>query len=238
MLSSGMCIQAQYADGISALHYSNSEGEKAATTYIYNGLGTPYKAVWELTDGSRWSLNYHEFDSTGNMVRKYREFSDSVTIEQTFHYHPGGRLVSETFSRSDGTRGSVNYEYREGKLHKAVCNRMNGWFSGEIRYQYGDSEMKDSAILVMEGYRVGNIMYEYDGRKRLRKEVWQFSSHGFTQTLLYQYKEDDCIPYGSANVFFRRGCYPVVRSEQYDFNGEGGGPSYYEYSEENQVPEL
>ena len=227
-------LSAQYADGIYTLHYTNSAGEQGVTTYIYNGRVTPYKAIWELKDGSRWSENYHEFDSQGKLARKYREFSDSLTIDQSFIYNSNGELVHETFSRSDGVTGEVDYLYDNGRCLKAVCRGLNGWFFGEIQYHYGESGMKDSATLVMEGNRAGNVMYGFDSKERLEKEVWTFSA-GFTQTFLYGYIETGCLPYRSSNVFIRPGCHNVVKTEKYDYNGEGGGPSHYDYGEDNRL---
>jgi YD repeat-containing protein len=229
-----MQLSAQYASGISELHYTNSAGETGITTYIYNGRDTPYKAIWELSDGSRWSVNYHEFDTLGNLVRKYREYSDSITSTQTYTYNENGQLIRETFNRSDGVTGNVEYIYANGRCRKADCMGLNGWYSGDIEYRYGDSDMKDSAILVREGNRIGIIRYEYDSENRLLTEVWSFST-GFTQTFRYNYREPGCRAYRSSNVFIRPDCRWNVSKEEYDFNGQGGGPSYYEYADDNRL---
>jgi hypothetical protein len=68
----------------------------------------------------------------------------------------------------------------------------------------------------------------------LDKEEWVFNS-GFSQTFRYTYLECDCIPYRSSNVFIRPSCTRVIKKELYDFNGEGGGPSYYEYDKNNRL---
>ena len=135
-------VHSQYENGILRLGYSNNSGEKGFTTYIYNGKPNPYKAIWELKDGSRWSVNYHEFDSEGNMISKHREFSDSLITDQEFVYNSDGKITSETFSRSDGVNGKVDYFYKDGRMGYADCKGLNGWFYGKIKYMYSNNTAK------------------------------------------------------------------------------------------------
>ncbi len=229
-----MQLSGQYETGIHKLLYTNSQGEKGFTTYIYNGRETPCKAIWELADGSRWSVNHHTFDERGHLVERSREFSDSVTSRQRFTYNQAGRLVHETFSRSDGVVGEVEYRYTGDRCIKAICNGLNGWFFGEIIYHLNEEGERDSASLVMKGNRVGFIRYRLDETGRIDHEVWTFSS-GFTQSFTYNYLEKGCTAYRSSNALLRTTCSKVVRQEQYDYNGQGGGPSYYEYDSQNRL---
>lgn len=227
-------LQAQYEPDLLTLGYINSSGEKGLTTFIYNGRDLPYKAIWELADGSRWSVNYHVFDQNGNLIEKRREFSDSLTTHQVFTYNHKGQLVHETFSRSDGTEGEVDYTYMDRLCMTASCRGLNGWFFGEIRYYYDQEGHKDSALLFTGGKQAGRVNYNYDTEERLRMEQWDFNS-GFSQTLSYSYLERDCISYRSSNVFIMPSCNRMVKKELYDYNGQGGGPSYYEYDLENRL---
>jgi antitoxin component YwqK of YwqJK toxin-antitoxin module len=229
LLMLSMHLPAQYAKDLYKLHYSNSTGEQGVTTYIYNNRPSPYKAIWELMDGSRWSVNLHDFDPQGKLLRRSRKFSDSLTSLQTFRYDENGKLLGETFSRSDGIEGRVDYLIEDGICHTAICKGLNGWFFGEIHYHYGHDGIRDSATVVMKGNRVGNILYESDEKERLLIEIWKFNT-GFSQTFRYEYLKSDCVAYQSSNVFIRPSCDRVVRKEEYDYNAQGGGPSYYEYT--------
>ena len=89
------------------------------------------KAIWELEDGSRTSLNFYEHDADGNLINKYREFSDSLTSNQIYNYNDDGKLLVEYFQRSDSISGTVTYEYdSDGNLFKANCDGLAGWFFG------------------------------------------------------------------------------------------------------------
>lgn len=224
----------QYQPDILRLNYQDSGGEKGFTTFIYNGMKTPYKAIWELADGSRWSVNYHTFDEIGNMVRKYREFSDSIIVEQTFGYNRDNRLIHETFSRSDGIRGEVDYIYAEGRLDRAECRGYNGWFHGLITYNYSSEGLRTTADLTINERKVGMIAYEYDRAGRLLTETWSFDT-GLTQLYGYEYTDTGCLLYSSANVFINNRCSWVVEEENYDFSGRGGGPSYYTYDDSGKL---
>jgi len=227
-------LSGQYEDGIHRLYYTDTGGEKGFTTYIYNGRSIPYKAIWELADGTRWSENLHQFDSAGHLISRFRMFSDSMTSRQEFYYNEAGALERETFERSDGVRGQVDYLHEDGKMIAAICRGLNGWFFGKITYYHGNSGLKDSATLVMEGTRAGTIQYSYDSTGRLEEEIWAFTN-GFTQLFTYEYIESGCTAYRSSNVFIPASCTAVVREEHYDYNGEGGGPSCYEYDGENRL---
>ena len=224
----------QYEPGMLTLIYKNNAGEKGLTTYIYNRQELPYKAIWELEDGSRWSVNYHAFDSLGNMIRKYREFSDSLTSEQEFKYNENNQRISESFRRSDGVEGEVSYVYEDGLRVNADCKGLNGWFHGTIEYIYSGSSRPDSARLMSDDQIIGGIYYHYDHSHRLDREIWEFHS-GFRQTFEYTYPNDEDVIYRSSNVFIRPHPEWIVNKEAYDYSGQGGGPSYYEYDSENRL---
>jgi hypothetical protein len=226
----------QFQNNILRLDYSDTSGEEGFTTYVYNGKPHPYKAIWELKDGSRWSVNYHEFDSNGNMIRKYREFSDSITTLQEFYYNSDNKLARETFLRSDGVSGTVNYLYSENRLSTADCKGLNGWFHGTIIFKYRQREEKPfSAILQKDGEDIGNITYRYNN-SQLETETWTFRT-GFIQNFVYSYIDSNNIHYKSSNVFIRDNYPWVVSEENYDYSGQGGGPSYYTYDENGKLLE-
>lgn len=234
LLAGYLNISAQYADGLLKLSYNDSSGEVGFTTYIYNGLKLPCKAIWELANGTRWSVNYHEFDSNGNMVRKYREFSDSLTTLQTFSYNGQNQLIHETFSRSDGIEGSADYIYEKGICIYADCKGYNGWFTGRINYRYDHSGIKESAGLERDSLIIGTIDYSKDISGRIISEVWTFTS-GFRQTYIYQYQDNNCTQYRSSNIFIRPSCSWRITEENYDYSGQGGGPSYYKYGDSGSL---
>ncbi len=227
-------LNAQYEPGMLRLIYKDSSGEKGVTTYIYNGRKNPYKAIWELEGGSRWSINTHVFNPAGKLIEKHRAFSDSLSTDQFFKHNSNGQLIHETFSRSDGLKGEIDYLYRDSICFKAICKGLNGWFFGEIHYAYGPEGQKDSALLLVKGEHAGIITYSYDQNKRLKQEVWQFFS-GYTQNFVYEYPDSDCILYRSSNIWVRPSCKSKIIREVYDYNGHGGGPSFYEYDEEGRL---
>jgi len=79
------------------LHYSNSTGENGLTEFKYNESGLMHQANWGLLNGNRSSLNYYAYNLNGQIIMKYREFSDSLISTQTFDYDVNGNLISEQF---------------------------------------------------------------------------------------------------------------------------------------------
>ena len=171
------------------LHYENLSGEKALTTFKYNDDGIMYEAYWELLDGPRSSYNYYTYDGKGNLVNKYREFSDSITSTQLYEYDENGKLISEQFNRSDGVIGNTNYEYNKyEKLVKANCDGLAGWFYGVIIYEYDVNERKTKGIIEKDEKRIGTVYFEYDMAGNLLKEYWEFPA-SWSQTFIYEYEE-------------------------------------------------
>lgn len=234
MLIIELPVSAQYYPDLHRLYYSNSAGEKGITTYIYNGKSLPCKAIWELEDGSRWSENLHTFDENGNMIRKTRTFSDSLTSENTCSYDGQGNLLEERFRRSDGFQSRVVYIFREDRCIKALCEKHQGWFSGEILYHYDPYGTQDSASLFAHKQYIGRITCHYNPSGQVEKEVWQLLQ-GFQQVFRYEYLDRDCIPWRSSNAFIQSSCRWRISAEEYDFNGENGGPSHYEYGEDGSL---
>ncbi|MCP4724222.1 MAG: hypothetical protein GY863_04265, partial [bacterium] len=224
-------------DRLLYLHYENSSGEKGKTTFLYDEDGVNYKARWELLDGSRYSFNYHTYDDQGNWIGKYREFSDSLTSNQDFVYDSNNNKMSESFSRSDGVKGNADYEYdSSGRLVRADCKALNGWFVGIIEYEYDESGIRTGASLKNDGQTIGSIVYTYNEENDLSKEYWSFSN-GFSQTFNLEYEVPPSKPvsYTSSNVFIANteNFRPV--KENYDYSNEGGGPSHFQYDENGRL---
>ena len=120
---------------IKKLHYENSSDEKGLTTFEYDIYGTMHKAKWELLDGSRNSENYYTYDTKGNLIQKYREFSDGITSNLAYQYDENNNLINEVFERSDGVKGTVTYKYENnGKRFNASCNIVTACFHIIINY--------------------------------------------------------------------------------------------------------
>jgi len=170
------------------LHYENLSGEKGLTTFFYNEKGVMNQAHWELLDRSRSSENYYTYDDEGNLIKKYREFSDSITSTQLYKYDDDRKLISEHFNRSDGVTGTTDYEYdKYDKLIKAICNGLAGWFYGVIAYEYDADDIKCKGIIEKDEERIGIIYYEYDEAGNLIKEYWEFPG-SWSQTFMYEYE--------------------------------------------------
>jgi YD repeat-containing protein len=220
------------------LYYENASGENGLTTFDYDDSGNISIAVWELTDGSRNSLNFYDYDETGQLLRKYREFSDSLTSSQTYRYDKNGNLITEYFERSDGRSGVTNYEYDDsGRQVRAVCDGLNGWFHGIINYEYDESGRKINADIIQKGKHTGIIHYSYNENDNLMKEHWDFSGK-WSQTFIYEYEKcPDKIPdfYTSSNAFIQDpGKFRVIK-ETYDFSNKTGGPSQYTYDQNGKL---
>ena len=170
------------------LHYTNSTGEKGLTTFEYDINGLMYKALWELADGTRCSINYYSYDKNGNLVKKYREFSDGIISNQIYKYDKDGNLKEESFWRSDSVTGIVIYSYNEAaKLVEADCKGMNGWFYGNIEYKYDNNGKKATAELKNDEGQIGTVSFSYDSNNNLSEEIWTFDS-GFRQEFIYEFE--------------------------------------------------
>lgn len=174
------------------LNYENKSGEKAFTNFIYNAEGFLIKAKWKLTDNSRSGINSYKYDEKGNIIGKYRTFSDSITISQTFEYNRSSKLLIDNFERSDGTIGTTEYKYNnDGNLLKAVCNKLDGWFTGIITYDYNENGDISKGNLLQNNIVIGTITYHYNQDGILIKEYWDFPEI-WNQTFIYEYNYFDC----------------------------------------------
>lgn len=228
----------QNKDRIIRLYYTDSSGEEGLTTFEYDHNGLMYKALWELTDGSRCSVNYYSYDEKGSLVKKYREFSDGIISTQLFIYDKKNNLIEEYFERSDSITGKVNYNYDDtGKLINADCKGLNGWFYGLINYKYDNKGKKIKAELSNEDGIIGSIAYYYDNNDNLTEEIWIFKS-GFRQEFIYEYERSSNSknnPYTSSKVFLNlNDNFKLVR-EYYDYSGEVSGSSVFGYDESGKL---
>ena len=171
------------------LNYENKTGEKAFTNFEYNNDWFLTKAKWKLTDNSRSGIVSYKYDNHGNIIEKYRIFSDTISIKQTFEYSQSSNLLIDNFERSDGTKGKVEYIYDNNeKLLKANCNKLNGWFSGIISYEYNEKGEIIKGDLSQNNVVIGTITYSYNQHGLLIKEYWDFPEK-WNQTFIYEYKE-------------------------------------------------
>jgi hypothetical protein len=243
-----LCVSAVLAGGVSGahsqelrdrpirLHYENTDGEKGLSTFDYNNDGTVNVGVWELLDGTRSSVNFYSY-SGGNLVKVYREFSDSITSTLVYGYDGDGNLVSEHFERSDSVVGDVEYRYDEsGRLVAADCDGLKGWFFGAITYRYDADGRKVGGDVLTKRGNAGTIEYSYDDKGRLAGEVWDFPGL-WGQTFVYEYDKEYGAPpayYSSSNAFITGSGYRVIK-EDYNYADETGGPSLYEYNADGKL---
>lgn len=171
------------------LNYENASGEKAFSIFEYNTEGFLISAKWHLKDNSRSGIISYKYDDHGNIIEKFRTFSDSITIMQTFKYTESSKLLIDNFNRSDGTIGLVKYNYAEnGDLINAICDKQNGWFTGVINFEYAENGKITKGNLLQNNNVIGTITYSYDQFGMLKKEYWDFPER-WNQTFIYEYKK-------------------------------------------------
>jgi hypothetical protein len=235
LLASCQVVEEEFAEGHDPefrpvkLYYENSTGEVAMTTYYYDIDGKNYLAHWQLEDSSRSSINYYEHDTSGNQIRKYREFSDGFISDQHFYFDAEGRLVREDFSRSDGVEGKTDYEYDDqGRCLAARCNGLNGWFHGDLYFFYDSQGKKTGAGIYRGKDSIGYIEYSHDDYGNMTGEYWDFNGQ-WSQTFRYEFQQKAPQTYTSSNVFIRENKWFRLKGEDFTYNDETGGPSFYEY---------
>jgi len=217
------------------LHYENSLGEQGVTTFEYNIHGKLYRAVWELLNGSRHSINYYKYDENNRLIRKYREFSDSLTSEEIFQYNKHGQLINEQFSRSDGISGTAKHLVDEhGNPIKSICHKDKGWLDADISYLFNDQGKRLKGFIFQGNDQIGHIDFEYDSADNLIQETWDFSGK-WNQQFRYEYEAVQCQIFSSSNVFIRPTCDFRLIGENYVFNQETRGPSFYEYNSQGRL---
>jgi YD repeat-containing protein len=234
---SGAQLLPDYPDvRLKNMPYRNSDGENAVTIFYYGRDGRRRNAVWKLADESRYSCNFHLYDSDGHEVEKYREFSDGLTSKERYEVDSAGRRTAEIFERSDGRRGTARFNWDNDLLTMAECDNHRGWLSGKIIYSYDESGRRDGARIESDGKTTGTVSYKYDAVGHLVEEHWDFGNR-WSQTFNYEYEPRPpktfgfSSPYVSMNAAFR------VIKERYDYNSEGGGPSSYFYDDEGKLIE-
>ena len=211
------------------LYYTNSSGEEALTEFEYDAFGNMKFSKWKLLNGERNSVNRYILNEDAQIIEKYRIFSDSISSKQVYAYNLCGKMVSESFSRSDGTEGVANYIYDEhGKLACVDCQNFNGWFTGKIVYVYNAYDVIDEAIIQKGDQTIGEITYQYDINGNLKIEKWDFNGL-WEQALVYDYIEVPKRVYASSNPFIINSGFYKVEEEYYEYSGGGSGPSLYEY---------
>lgn len=208
--------------------YENSSGEKAFTRFNYNCNGSLVKGFWSLTDRSRFSVNHYDQDENGNLVLAYREFSDGLTSAEIFNFDSLGNKTGEHFYRSDGITGSASYYYEDQLLAGADYKNHKGWLKVNTVFSYDDKKRRTGAELKQGSQVIGKIGYEYDSVHNLVREKWEFGD-SWSQTFFYHYEKTGerkiyySSPFLSPLTGFR------IKSENYTFNDEKGGPSRYYY---------
>ncbi len=223
------------------LYYENTSGENGISVYDYDPDGHCRKGIWYLLDGSRNSLNHYTCDSNGNIIKLFREFSDSLTSEEEFVFDNDGRMLKATFHRSDGRNGVTTYEYdHDGRLVRTNCDGWKGWFYGTIDYRYDEQGNRAGGEISQKGEPAGMITYGYDDHGNLETEHWAFTE-GWSQTFRYEYRlwNPDKVtePWTSPNVFIRNSGKYRLLGEYYDYAGETGGPSRFRYDESGKLVE-
>lgn len=217
------------------LCYTNSQGEKGTTTYLYDRLGLMYASVWRLDDGSRHSYNIYRYDTQGRMTEFYREFSDGVTLNEFYEYDKEGRRSKDYFFRSDGKSGSAEYVYdKSGRLSSLKCSGYKLWFSGELVYSHDKSGAPVAALIKMKGEPAGNVTLEYDKHGNLTKEVWDLNGE-WSQNFNYEYENKEKNFFYLASPYLKNTESASVTKENYSYCNETGGPSYYYYSKEGRL---
>lgn len=221
---------------LKTMHYTNSGGERGRTTFFYGRDGVMRSALWSLEDGSRWSANYHLYDSSGRETEKYREFSDGLTATEHYDHDGKGRRVRERFSRSDGVKGEAGFRWDgEGRLVATECRNHKGWFTGEITYTHGQGRLS-GAVVTREGSEIGRIEYAYGAGGRLLSETWRFGEQ-WSQTFRYEWEAVPEVSWSASNPLQMENTRFRTKRESYDYNGQGGGPSSYRYDETGKLLE-
>ena len=179
-------LQRRFEDsGFYSMPYTNSMGEKGISVFEYGDDGRLSQSAWRLLDNSRSSQNYYKYDVNGNIIEKYREFSDSITSTETFEYDSDNNLLAESFVRSDGFTYGVRYEYNSmGLAVRAYWTNYHGWFNGHISFIYNDAGLVSEGKIIEGNVEIGFINFKYDNRNRLIEEYWEFSGN-YNQTFTY-----------------------------------------------------
>jgi len=211
--------------------YSNSGGEKGISIFEYDKQGKLVKSLWRLLNNSRSSTNFYTYDDHGNIIKKYREFSDNLTSTEIFTYDEKNHLITEQFNRSDGVSNKASYIYNNNMDQVVIAKLENyhGWLTGEIHYEYQNNGKVKSGLIYQNGVTIGFINFTYNELNELMEEYWEFTG-SYNQTFTFEYGTSPIIAYTSSNVFITNPGEYKITNEDYNYNGETGGPSIYNYS--------
>jgi hypothetical protein len=240
LLTSGQVPELQNSENfrLVKLHYSNSNGEEGITEFEYDAFGNLVFSYWKLLNGKRNSKNRYVVNEEGQIIKKSRIFSDSISSKKQFEYNLCGNLVKETFSRSDGIEGLATYHYDEhGNLTFAYCKNYNGWFTGKIQYKYNNYEVIYEAVIQKDDQDIGKIVYHYDIDGNLKIEKWDFNGQ-WEQTFIYEYIDRPQKIHFSSNPFIINNGFYRVEEEYYEYTDGGSGPSQYEYENGKLVKKI
>jgi hypothetical protein len=218
------------------LLYENSSGEKGITYFRYDYQYKLIKAKWSLDNKKRYSNNYYEYDSNGNLVSTFRDFSDGIISYECFNYDTTGNKISEYFYRSDGITGSAVYTYNSNQLIAAEFINHKGWLNGRLEIQYDRNNQKNKGVLLKDNNIIGEISYDYDTTGNLIREFWDFNGK-WSQTYNYIYtKKNKTMRFYSSPYLSTESNYRVCR-EYYTYNNEIGGTSFYYYNKHGLLEE-
>ena len=171
--------------------YESSGGEKGISIFEYDNNGKLKKSIWKLLNNSRSSVNFYTYDEQGNIIKKYREFSDNLTSTEHFTYDDNNRLISEEFKRSDGVTTNHFYTYNESdQLIVAKLENYHGWLDGKINYEYSENGLISGGKILQNGSEIGKITFIYNNQNELIKEHWEFwGSYSQTFNFVYAYEK-------------------------------------------------
>lgn len=214
--------------------YKNSSDERGATNFRYNLHGLMDKSLWILDDSSRYSYNRYCYDSRGNMVSSFRDFSDSMHSHEVFFYDADGNKTEEYFYRSDSVSGSASYTYEDGKLTKADYANFKGWITADVNYTYEPAGRCSGGFISINSKKVGEIIYAYDAVGNCVREHWDFNGR-WSQTFTYLYEPIDLPRVYYTSPFLWGTTQHYIVKEEYTFNDQVGGPSYYTCNADGQL---
>lgn len=218
------------------LQYENASGEIGLTTFLFNNKGNIYKAVWRNIENQRYSENYY-IRRHGKLKKIYREFSDSLTSSKVFMHDSLGRIIKEEFERSDGKEGHAFYFYdSKGKLKEMDCQGLNGWFHGKISYIYDKNGLKKLAKITRDNKEIGTIQFKYSKNENLLEEHWDFKGK-WSQRFKYVYTPKNIKTWANSNPLLNIPRGYRIKYENYSYNNDLGGPSYFKYNKKGQLVE-
>lgn len=170
--------------------YASSGGEKGVSIFEYDNSGKLTKSLWKLLDNTRSSENYYTYDESGNIIKKYREFSDGLTSTENFIYNEKDLLINEAFKRSDGLTYQISYSYNDlNQVTIAHLQNYHGWLTGDIHYSYSNEGQLAKGKIFREDSEIGFINFTYNNKNQLIEEFWEFTG-SYSQTFTFEYDDN------------------------------------------------